>query len=197
MNQLSENRRLSVWLVSIVTIIAWGTVLVVSGLIASEDIIKASKYLGLATLVALIFAWIWNRYLWRIPIIRDFLRIPDLSGRWEGWYLRALTGELSPTVHEITQHALEIGVNAWGPNNLSRGLATAIIVDRHGSAPEFIWTYKTESTSDHPDPGDTHEGAHFLRLSYEDGEKWLKGYYINDRVRKDKTRGSVGNICIK
>lgn len=51
------------------------------------------------------FFWnIWNYYIWRWPIVQKLCCVPDLSGRWEGYYRRF--GEDSD--HQKHTYILEI-----------------------------------------------------------------------------------------
>ncbi len=193
MIQTRENRRFALLFSTIVAVLTWAVAITVVGLLNCADLGLALRYLGIATFAALGVSALLNRYLWRWPLFKRVLRIPDLSGRWEGWSYRTLTKEWRPSAHEISQEALDIAVNAWGPDNWSRGVCASIVQDCLGGASELIWSYKTESTSAAYQPGDTHSGTHFLRLSEREGHKYLEGRYVTDRVRDDdKTIGAGG-----
>jgi hypothetical protein len=86
MIQLRENRRFTATFVAIVTVFVWAIALVSAQLLSISDFATALSYLGIVTLAAWL-AWVLlNRYLWRTRAFKTFLKIPDLSGRWEGWY---------------------------------------------------------------------------------------------------------------
>jgi hypothetical protein len=194
MIQLGENRRFTATFLAIVAVFVWATALLFARLLSISDFATALGYLGIVTVAAWL-AWVLlNRYLWRKGAFRAFLKIPDLSGRWEGWYFSTMRKEWRPTAHEISQEALEIVAHAWGPDNWARGICASLVTDRFGGAPELIWAHKTDPTTQNVRSGDTHTGTHFLRLSEREGNKYLEGRYITDRVRDDGSLGSVGFI---
>lgn len=192
MVQVREHPRVGTFLV-IVGAVAWGVAMILAGILSADDLRLSLRYLGTATATATVAYYLLHRYFWRWRMFRRALKIPDLSGRWEGWSYRSLTQEWLPSAHEISQQALDIGASAWGPNNWSRGLCASIVSDRHGVAFEFVWSYKTETVGPGGQPGDTHQGTHFHRLVERDGNKYLEGTYITDRIRSgDKTMGAGG-----
>jgi hypothetical protein len=191
MVQVGEHPGMRTLLV-LVGAIAWIVAITVAGILRPTDLAAVLKYVSFATGAASILYFLLSRYLWRWPIFQPILNIPDLSGRWEGWSFRTLSGEWVPSAHEISQQALDIAANAWGPNNMSRGICASIVCDRLGGAVEFIWSYKTETIGPQARSGDTHQGTHLHHLSKSDGQLYLTGIYITDRVRRDGTLGSVG-----
>lgn len=192
MNQARENFRFSATIFAIAGIVAWGCALLLTGVLKLGDLAAGSRFLGLAALATSLLAYALNRRLWRKWPLKLLLRIPDISGRWEGWTYRSLTGEWRPSAEEFTQHALDIAANAWGPDNWSRGLCASIV--HGGGAWQLIWSYKTEPTTPSYEAGDQHSGAHFLRLAERDGRRFLEGMYVNDRVRRDGTMGAGGFV---
>lgn len=193
MIQLTTNWRVIATFIAFVVAISWGVALLIAGALTLSELKVALTYLGTATSAGILAAFLLNKYLWRIQPIKTILGIPDLSGRWEGWTHRTLEDKWYPSAHEISQSALDISAEAWGPKNWSRGTAAAIVTNSHGDTFEVIWSYKTEMTM-HGEAGDTHSGVHVLRYSERDGKRYLTGKYINDRIRQDGTPGAVGYI---
>ena len=85
------------------------TIIILSGII----IFIINSFHSLGNLVSLfgyvatlssIFWLIWNRFIWRWPIVQKFCCVPDLNGRWEGYYCRS--GENS--AHQEHAYVLEI-----------------------------------------------------------------------------------------
>jgi len=193
MVQATENWRFIGFILALVAVLTWGVALTVVGVLSPSSLRLAMRYLTIATGAAGIAIWLLNRYVWRLWGFRQVLKIPDLSGRWEGWYYRTLTKEWVPCAHEVSQRALDIVVNAWGPKNWSRSICASIVRDAHGASHELVWSYKTELTGPPHLPGDTHNGTHFFRISERQGVRYLEGTYITDRVREgDKTMGAGG-----
>jgi len=102
MVQALQNWRLTAWFVAIVAVLAWAVALLLVRILAPSDLVPAAKYLGVATVAGVLAALFLNNCLWRLSFIRGLLKIPDLSGRWEGWQFRTLEKEWRPTAHEIT-----------------------------------------------------------------------------------------------
>jgi hypothetical protein len=197
MIQASQNVRFTSKVIAVASVIAWGVALALAGLLTPDHFASAVAYLGTATLAGFASALALNRYLWHVPLIRNFVGCPDFSGRWEGWYLSTFDKRWRPTAHEIKQRAFEIAAEAWGGGrrtNWSRGTSAAIITDRFGGSEELVWSYKTELVDALGEPGDTHAGTHYLRLSKPDEKKRLVGTYVNNRRREDKTIGGAGFV---
>lgn len=199
MVQAREHPRV-IWFLVIVGAVAWLFAMTLSGILSPSVLWLAFKNLGYATSAALGVSFLLNRWLWRHRPFSDILQIPDVSGRWEGWSYRSFQGaetEWRPSAHEISQRALDITAEAWGPNNWSRSICASIVRASHGGTYELVWSYKTGviSPSLESRPGDTHQGTHFHRYSERDGGKYLEGAYITDRVRTDGTVGAAGTTA--
>jgi len=205
MNQAQPDLRTLARLAGVLTLVVTAIVLVVERLLfpASQSAAPLQEALyGIAHRVGLIifvvgfsvyaiYAWLWN---WR-PF-SWLLRIPDLSGRWEGWYYRGLDNAIYPTCHEIHQSGLQISATAFGHMNVARGRTSALRVDSPGKLIELTWTYEAERDS--PDPGGTHHGTHVMSvITDQHGNRYLRGNYYNDRQRPDGGRGAAGVILVR
>jgi len=115
MIQIRENSKFLSSFYSVLGALAWAVSLVVAGIVSIPSLLPAVRDLGIATTVAALGSFLLTRFLWRRPLFRRILGMPDLSGRWEGWSYPNLTKEWRPTAHEIRQQAYEITANAWGP----------------------------------------------------------------------------------
>jgi hypothetical protein len=185
------------WFLVTVGAVAWIFAMTLSGIFSPHVLWPAFKNLSYATTTAVLASFVLNRYLWRHRPLRDILQIPDLAGRWEGWSYRSFESgetEWRPSAHEISQRALDITAEAWGPSNWSRSICASIVRASHGGTYELVWSYKTETVSPGSDtkPGDSHQGTHFHRFSARDGHRYLEGAYVTDRRREDGTTGGAG-----
>jgi len=194
MSQLKENARVTTTFLAISAVLAWAVTITGANFLSPINLWHGLKYLSTATGVAGVAYFILNRYLWRLRWINALLKIPDFSGRWEGWTYRNLSGEWRPSAQEISQSALDIVADAWGPDNWAQSICASVVQDSHGTIFQLVWSYRTQSTSPNVRQGDTHQGTHLLRLSERDGCKYLEGIYITDRVRDDQTIGAGGFI---
>ncbi len=198
MIQLEENKNVAIKTIVTVTLLVWSLVLIFTGLSLNE-LRPAFGYLFSVTMLVGLVSYCVRTWLWRLPPLSWFFQIPDISGRWEGWYQPDLTKEWRPTAHEISQYSLDISAVAFGPKNCSQGICSSIVVDRHGVFHKLVWTYKTgpmpaSQGSSEVGPGDSHTGTHFMHFSSKDNSKRLRGEYFNNRKRKDGTLGAVGFI---
>lgn len=195
MIQVSPNWRFIASFIAFATLAGWILALLGVGILTPSQILPAMKYCGIAAFAGVLAAITLNKHLWRVPFVRAFLHIPDLSGRWEGWRYRTLERDWSPTAHEITQSGLDIAAEAWGMKNWARSTSASIITDRHGGAVQLVWSYKAEVITPPSTVGGFHDGTHFLRLSRDSAQqRHLDGKYVNDRLRQDGTLGGVGFI---
>jgi hypothetical protein len=196
MRQLRENRPFTVRFVAVVAALT-AIVSLLLKLQLGLEIPILLPFTGTVAMVALLVSTLLNRLLWRIWPFSAVLQIPVFAGRWEGWYRRAPGEPWRETAHEISQKALDIDAEAWGPRNWSRGTCSAVIVASSGLTKELVWAYKTEPTTTDYVAGDAHAGVHFLRMVEECGQQLLIGRYINDRANQDGHKGAVGEIRVK
>lgn len=184
------------------------------GVIAAD---KTIAYLGIATglgtsIVSGLF-WLahgpcWNRWPFKL-LHRD---IQDLSGRWEGWYLSEFDHDPRALAHEIQQRGVEVIVDGFGATTLARSIATSLVTNGMNGCTELIWAYKTDTVGPRETAaasgkaaagasgraGDTHSGVHVLFYEHRADGEYLRGYYINDRVRvKSGKRGLAGWVEVK
>lgn len=198
MLQLRENRSFTIRFVTIVSVLTAVTSLALAKVQIGVQLPLLLRFVGIVSTVAIGLSILLNRWLWRARPFSWILQIPDFRGRWEGWYRRSPNDEWRESAHEISQKALDIDAEAWGPDNWSRSSCSAIVVTSHDLTQELVWAYKTEPTTVNYQPGDAHAGVHFMRMVVDQNdEPLLVGKYINDRAREDGTKGSVGEIRIK
>src|SRR5262245_38087910 len=81
---------------------------------------------------AVAMIWLVNRWLWNRPPVIWLLRIPDFSGRWEGWALSQFSDDWVRCAIEYRQSGSSISARAW--SELSAGsetwsIASTILVD--------------------------------------------------------------------
>ena len=164
-----------VWNGAIKTADAWGTIRIVSG----------------ALLFAYVLSELINRWLWRWFPFKQLLGVPNIAGRWEGWYFNTLGKQWLPCSMEIAQSADELTISAYGRNNRSRSLCSSVLVDASGST-DLVWSYSTDPIEGH---AAQHRGTAMLQVQHCSRSKILRGTYCTDGVRfEDQTMGKVGFI---
>lgn len=170
---------------------AWLIALVLNKTPPSTDLIDALRMLGFATIAATFVAWIFNKWLWRLPLFNWIVGVPDFSGRWEGWFWNSLGKRWEAAVHEVSQSAFEVTANGWGPVGWSRSFCAALIADSAGRAPELVYTYHNEKYAGHTE---AHTGTCKLRMEKCGDTRYLVGTYYTDRTRDDNTIGQGGYV---
>ncbi len=197
MLQIMENRKFTARFVAVVAALTGILYIALAQVLLDFQIPILLRFIGIVATTAWLVSFLLNRWLWRYKPFSCFLQIPDFSGRWEGWYRHAPKEDWRETAHEISQKALDVVAEAWGPGNWSRGTCSAINSTSPALTKELVWAYKTEQTTTALDPGGTHAGVHFLRMVEKHGKRVLRGKYINDRARNDGHKGSVGEIEVQ
>lgn len=193
MLQLTHNWRVIAIIISLPALLFFGVSLYLNDTLYTHDWLPLARLLTFPITAGFLSLLLVNHVLWRYSPFRQILRIPDLNGRWEGWYFSTHSNQWHETVHEISQRALSIVPQCWGPNNWGRSITASMVTTPHLDSFELVWTYKIEIT-DRSFPGGNHSGVHFLRYSNDNGAKTLVGRYINDREHANGRAGVVGYI---
>ena len=163
MQQVREHPRV-LWFVVTAAALTWLLSMAYSGIVSLDGLWQALKSLSVATSAAAAASFFLNRYLWYRWPCKLVLQIPDLRGRWVGWSCRRFeNGEIvwRPSAHEISQRALDIAAEAWGPNNCTRSTCASVVSGSQRGSYEFVWSYDTVTVSPSPDnrAGDSHRGC--------------------------------------
>lgn len=87
--------------------------------ISPENVISFFGYVSFATTL---LRWLWDHWLWHLPLLRKLSKVPNLSGRWAGSY-RRLGGESDNRQHgyvlEIRQMFSSIRCSTYQDNGTS------------------------------------------------------------------------------
>ena len=188
---IKENRRFTIYFYSTVAISVLILSLAINGALTKADAWTTVRMTSTALLVAYGLSELISRWAWRWFPFRMLLGVPDLSGRWEGWYWNTLGTDWLPGSLEVGQQADELTLTAYGLNNRSTSLCSSILVDRSG-ATDLVWSYFTTPIQG---PAGQHRGTAMLHLEQAGGERRLRGTYCTDGVRaEDGTMGKGGFI---
>ena len=200
MIKYEENNSLFIKIIVSTISIIWLIVLILIGFINFNELISALKYLSFITFLILVLFQIINRWWWKKPPFSWLLKIPDFSGRWEGWYHRSGEKEWYPTFHEVRQKAFNIQLTACGfdtpknPRNISKSICWTIISESDKGYPQLIWSYNTDLIMGEVKEGERHTGTHIMNLA---SDKIMFGKYFNNKTRRDGTIGGGGFIILK
>lgn len=138
---------------------------------------------------------LWDRYLWRAPIISQFTDPPDLEGTWtaeiesdfDQLKLRQYstdggTDSESPKF-VIKQSWTKISVTGYFVDSTSVSTTASFIEDH--SDPVLRITYRNTPSANSPQAMTMHSGTNDLRYSVSDGCEYLIGKYYTDEHRNN------------
>lgn len=197
MTPLREVASVKIYVAVVVALVVYALAIIFSGMVPNYGF-EVLKYIGFpisaglaaATMVGHMRRFRWYRYL---------TGVPELSGRWEGWYYSELSRLWTPIAVEMSQDdirvtARELTLRPSGPG-YSDSLAFAILRGEDKSV-QVIWNYRAEEPS--PSFGGNHPGTYWLRMTGSRREPRLEGRYMNDRPRRDGSPpGATGQIMYK
>jgi hypothetical protein len=189
MMPLKETRKFTINFFGTIIVLVWLIALVLGGAFVLPELVPAFRALGTATLATYVVAVLLDRWLWRITPFKQILGIPDLSGRWEGWYWNTVGRQWLPNAHEVNQRSFHLTVHSWGPTNESKSILATIFADEAGMSIELVSVYGTVRISG---PAVPHRGT--SQLSVSESGKYMEGMYWTDRTRTDGSSGQSGFI---
>lgn len=188
---IKESRRFTIYFYGSVLASVLLVSLLLNGALTTVDPWTTLRMTSTALFVAYLLSILISRWLWRWFPLKLLLGIPDVSGRWEGWYWNSLGKDWLPGALEVSQHAEDLTLTAYGMNNRSRSLCSSILVDSSG-ATDLVWSYQTVPIAG---LAAQHRGTAMLQVEQDSGERRLRGTYCTDGVRtEDGTIGKGGFI---
>jgi len=140
--------------------------------------------------------WLVSQWLWNKPPISWMLRIPDFSGRWEGWAISQFADDWVRCAIEYRQSGSDISARAWtelSPDSETWSIASTILVaDARPPQLAYITDGRIEGDTD---PERSPRAMFRLTLAEDCGVRILRGDYCSDRKRiSDGTRGTTARI---
>ena len=148
-----------------------------------------------------LFFILYDQLLWRIPIFKLLMDVPDMRGRYEGKikYERNSVNMEKKCVIEITQTASKIKVHTYfsdgaNENTSSKSLIEEIKKEEDGFFDVYLF-YNNSGTKQNGEL-DCHEGANKMRFIPGDGSSSNKliGHYFTNR--QTQTRGEIKGTLI-
>ena len=190
MAPIHEAKRFTIYFYGSIVVVVWLAVVASNGELALPSWSVAFRGLTSGALVAYLFSVSMDKWLWRAPFLQKLFGIPDLSGRWEGWYWNTMGQVWLPNAHEIAQNSWRVSFHSWGPKNESTTVFATLLSDGHGKI-ELASIYTTKAISG---TAEAHMGASNLSLSRTANEVRLLGTYWTNGKRDDGTQGKYGYI---
>lgn len=145
--------------------------------------------------------YIYNQYLWKIPVFKLLMSVPNMSGRYEGkvkYEWDGLNNEKNCFI-EVVQTASKIKVQTYFSDGVNENTSSKSLVEdiKHEEDGFFdIYLFYLNSGTKKNGELDCHEGANKLRFI--PGRKTIKnqliGHYFTNR--QIQTRGEVEAIFI-
>lgn len=152
------------------------------------------------SLLGLLF-YIYNQFLWKVPVLKLLMDVPDISGRYEGkikYEWDGVNNEKKCFI-EVIQTASKIKVHTYfsdgvNENTSSKSLVEEIKQDEDGFFD--IYLFYLNSGTKLNGGLDCHEGANKIRfIPGRSGKKnQLSGHYFTNR--QTQTRGEIEAILI-
>lgn len=132
--------------------------------------------------------WIFNSYLWSLTFFSFLLKIPNLSGKWEGTITLPITDnrekeEILNVVLLVTQNWSTIDLVLKGPETISTALMAHISINNPKNI--FVkWVYQVKGRTGLEQINQSSEGVTKLSLISDGNIPKLEGYYYSILGRK-------------
>lgn len=147
-----------------------------------------------AAVIFSVLSFVFERWIWKLPLVRFFHKIPDLNGHWEGELFSSYSKEAIHMDLDIVQTWSEISFRASFPKSTSSSNTAAIHVeDNRGIS--IYFGFHNDST-DIASGMQSYYGYNILTLIDEDT---LSARYFNNRPNQRKTvkGGNMGTFNLK
>ena len=164
----------------------------VAGAWALSNVPELSAYRFAAPSAFVIFGavlWIYDRFLWRLPIVRLYSGIPILAGTWVGTLVRLDLGaglvDQRSIRCRVTQTWRKIDFIFEGQTTIS----TARVVGLSVENPEhvvvrYMYAVRPKLFITNGDYNPAGDGVSELRLEQRDDGRYLTGIYYSEKLRR-------------
>lgn len=168
------------------------------GVLKNESSFKSLCKVGSYATTATAVLWlVWNTWLWRIPCVNAFSSVPDISGRWEGYYKRngnGSDGKQHAYVLEIQQTFSTIWCTTYQDNQTSSAgiIAELCTLPDKRTSVVFHWAGTRKAEEQNKRLAPNYRGLTSLIYSKAIGEEpaKLEGDYFTDQ-------GTTGYVDVK
>lgn len=164
---------------------------------------SASSHIRVPTTVSLLgmFFYFYDVLLWKLPIFKLLMNVPNMSGRYVGKIKYELNGNLDEKncVIEVSQKASQIKVHTYFNNKLNEMTSSkSLVEDIKMEEDNFydIYFFYLNSGSKQNGELDCHEGANKLRYfpNQNGNSSALIGHYFTNR--QIQTRGEIETFFV-
>lgn len=124
--------------------------------------------------------WIFDRFLWKLPVIRDIFDVyPSVAGRWEGVLIRDTDGSEHKIALEIIQTLTKISVKTYTKSgNIGTGISVQLIRDQNGHGTSLIYTWRGAARRTNTYRGGEYYGTSILNCTI---QRMMSGCYYTNR----------------
>ena len=196
MKSYKLNINLVIIFVSIISIILFSLVLMISHLANTELIKEMLLHYGYIVAPVSIIWIVTDRYLWHTKLFQSLgapLNIPhDLRGRWEGTLENSDGSQPQKFVIEVKQTLTTLSVQSFS----SIGQSSSILSEIAASANEdkftlcFLWEGEIHTAIKDINLNENFYGYTMLTLYEKESPRILKGAYFTNR-KTSQTRGGI------
>lgn len=125
-----------------------------------------------------VLSWIYDKWIWKCPLLIKWHNIPNLNGKWKGSLTSSYNGETIPMEMDIEQTWSKISFQSTFPktNSNSYSNVAAIYVEGNNGT-EISFAFKNDSYSV-ADKIQSYNGYNILKLI---NKNKIKARYFNDR----------------
>lgn len=189
---------------SFIKIISQAACVILVGLMLIQDHFKTFDFctiindIGDTVAITMLFAWVFNEYIWKIPCVGKRLRVPNLNGLWTGQikYRRKTDNNTFDDCQDkvsvtIKQTFISIYFKSQFSNSKSCSYNAAFVYDTLTKEDTLCFFYRNVPNMDKRKGTDVdglerHCGSSAMKIDWDDLDS-LKGTYWTDRP----TRGEM------
>lgn len=148
----------------------------------------------------MLFLVLYDRWLWKIPLLRFMNTAPDLNGMYSGWVAYCYDGVdgTKKCILEIKQTCSIIKIksifNKDGENETQSVSMDAYITTDETQDQHLLFYYKNRGSCKAGDTLDQHDGMNVLEILKKGKSIRLKGYYFTNR--NPQTKGCMEVVRI-
>ena len=172
-----------------------------------SDLTKLWTSATSGTLAAGLFYALFTSWLWKLPLLHDWLvEYPDLGGTWEGVSHSDTFGGDHPVTVSIVHRFDRLTYTAESPASTNRAL-TGMIGKNENANVVLTVAYHNEPAPDREKAANTkaHDGCLRLTLEHDPGNskhQKLTGVYWTNKSRtsgidRDSDKGTTGTLYLK
>jgi len=147
------------------------------------------------TSIIIFFLWIYDKYLWKCPVLKLLITAPNISGRYSGILETTWQKEIKRVrcITTVKQTASTIKIQCEfikdDENNTESISKEAFISFDEVGDPSLYFYYQNQGSCLNNDTLNQHDGMNVLKIIKNKKQIQLKGYYFTNR--DPQTQGKI------